>query len=87
MTTTTQEPTPQNVADLATQNADLGRPALIGVFGSQTAPAALIRDRKGTVQRVIIGDQVANQTVTAIAEDRVILARGGKTSTLTLPKS
>ena len=87
MTTTTQEPTPQNVPDLATQNADLGRLALIGVFGSQTAPAALIRDRKGTVQRVIIGDQVANQTVTAIAEDRVILARGGKTSTLTLPKS
>ena len=87
MTTTTQEPTPQNVANLATQNADLGRLALIGVFGSQTGPAALIRDRKGTVQRVIIGDQVANQTVTAIAEDRVILARGGKTSTLTLPKS
>lgn len=80
-----QIPTPQNVADLATQSARLPALALIGIVGSATAPAALIRDRDGTISRVSPGDSFGKHTVAAIGGDRVILARDNRTTTLTLP--
>ena len=82
-----QEPTPPHVAKHATRPARLDRLALIGIFGTDTARAALIRDRNGTVQRVTVGDKVANRTVTAIGEDRVILTRGNQSSMLSLPET
>ena len=81
------DPTPPHVAELATTTAHLDRLALIGVFGTQAARAALIRAQDGTVQRVTVGDSVANKTVSAIGEDRVILVRGTQTSTLRLPET
>lgn len=85
--TQTQESTPPKVAELATESARLDRLAVIGIFGTADAFAALIRGSNGAVQRVTVGDTVARQTVAAIAEDRVILARGNKTQTLKLPRS
>lgn len=82
-----QEPTPSQVADLANQKVKLPRLALIGIFGSQTAPAALIRDATGVIQRVTPGDTVAGRQVEAIGEDRVILSRGTRIDTLTLPST
>jgi Tfp pilus assembly protein PilP len=81
------EPTSPKVAKLATETARLDSLAVIGIFGSAAAPAALIRGADGTTQRVSVGDTVARQTVAAIGEDRVILSKGNKTTTLTLPKS
>ena len=81
-----QEPTPDDIAEKATQSARLPALALIGIFGSSDAPSALIRDRNGDIQRVSVGDTIANRTVAAIDADRVILARGSQTKTLTFPK-
>ena len=80
-----QEPTPANIAKQATETARLPALALIGVFGRAEAPAALIRDRRGKVHRVRVGDKIANQSVAAIDDTRVILSRGGQTKTLSLP--
>ena len=82
-----QEPTPPHVADLATTSARLDRLALIGVFGTEADRAALIRASDGTVSRVTVGDTVANRTVSAIGEDRVILTNGNQSSTLSLPET
>ncbi len=85
-TTDIQEPTPETVADLATETVSLSKLALIGIFGSEAAPAALIRDARGTIHRVTPGDAVENQTVAAIGTDRVILSKGSRTRTLTFPQ-
>ncbi|KIN61369.1 Pilus assembly protein PilZ [Sulfitobacter noctilucae] len=82
-----QEPTPENVADLATETISLPKRALIGIFGSETAPAALIRDTRGDIHRVTPGDTVEKRTVAAIGTDRVILSKGSRTETLLLPQS
>ena len=82
---TTTEPTPQSVATRATQSVQLPALALIGIFGSAEAPAALIRDRDGSFARVGTGDSLGRHTVAAIGTDKVILARGNRTTVLTLP--
>lgn len=81
-----QAPTPEHVAQKATQSARLPALALIGIFGSTEAPAALIRKRNGTIQRVTVGDSVVGKTVAAIDTDRVILASGGQTQAITFPE-
>ncbi|MCX7559464.1 pilus assembly protein PilZ [Sulfitobacter sp. F26204] len=81
----TQEPTSQHVADLATQRVKLPALALIGVFGNETNPAALIRGHNGEIQRINVGDTVAGSLVAAIDIDRVILAKGAQTKILGLP--
>ncbi len=78
-------PTPQHVADLATETARLPALALLGVFGSDESPSALLRQPDGTTLRVTTGDAVDRKTVVAIAPDRVILQQGSRTRTLTLP--
>ena len=82
-----QEPTPDHVAKLANVSVQLDKFALIGVFGAETSRAALIRDQKGKISRVTVGDRIANRTVSAIGEDKVILSSGGQTRALALPKS
>ncbi len=80
-----QEPTPQHVADLATQHVRLPSLALIGVFGNDAHPAALIRGHNGEIKRIKVGDTVAGSAVAAIDIDRVILAKGTHTKILSLP--
>ncbi|MDF1728145.1 MAG: pilus assembly protein PilZ [Sulfitobacter sp.] len=82
-----QEPTPKKVADLANQEADLDRTALIGIFGSEKAPHALVREGSGEILRVGLGDKVGSRKVAAIGVDHLVLARGSFTKVLRLPKS
>lgn len=82
-----QEPTPPQVAEIANEEAKLDRTALIGVFGSQSAPGALIRTGSGEIEKVALGDKVDGRTVEAIGEDHLVLARGSSTKVLRLPKS
>ncbi len=44
-------PTPKKVSDLATEKADLSSTALIGIFGSDSTPGALIREGGGQPPR------------------------------------
>lgn len=81
-----QQPTPAKVAELATTEARLGRTALIGIFGSASAPGALVRTPNGRIARVGIGDKVAGGTVAAIGEDELVLRMGSRTKALKLPR-
>jgi hypothetical protein len=78
--------TPPQVAELATEQARLKGTAVIGIFGSDAAPGALIREANGRVTRVEVGDRTPAGTVTAIGKDRVHLKSGGKARVLKLPK-
>ncbi|MFK7835057.1 MAG: pilus assembly protein PilP [Sulfitobacter sp.] len=82
-----QEPTPDTVAQTATETARLPKLALLGIFGSEAAPAALIRTGRGEVMRVQVGDHVARQRVAEIDSSRVILAQAGRTRMLSMPES
>ena len=86
MATTKQEATPEGVAQLATERVHLDRVALLGVFGSAEAPAALVRQANGDTTRVHVGDTVAGGTVPAIGEDRVVVSRSVGQKILRLPK-
>lgn len=79
--------TPDHVAALANQKAKLPRLALLGVFGTEATPGALIRTPDGKVHRVAPGDRIANRTVAAIGADKVMLSNGGATKALRMPKS
>lgn len=86
MGTTQAEVTQKGVAQLATQTVHLDRIALLGIFGTQSAPAALVREADGDTQRVSVGDRVAGGTVTAIGDDRLVLSRATGQKVLRLPK-
>lgn len=79
-------PTPAIVESHATQEANLGRIALLGTFGSANAPSALIRLPRGNTQTVSIGDDVAGGTVEAIETDRLVLTRMGTAQILRMPQ-
>lgn len=83
----TQESTPPQVAREATQTTmDLGNALiLVGTFGSGENLQALLRLRNGDITTVSRGDRVAGQTVIAIQEGRVALARNGTTEWLEMP--
>ncbi|MBD3663525.1 type II secretion system protein N [Sulfitobacter aestuariivivens] len=78
--------TPPEVVKAATQQVRLSRITLIGVFGSTEAPGALIRGPDGKIDRVTVGDVASGGRVAAIGEDRVVIAKGGKTTVLKLPE-
>lgn len=86
MTLQNQEPTPEGVAQLATDTVHLDRVALLGIFGTQSAPAALVREADGDTVRVNVGDRAAGGTVTAIGEDRLVVSRATGQKVLRLPK-
>lgn len=81
------EKTPQNVAQTATQPDALptGGTVLLGIFGSTSAPEALVRTGGGRVKRVKSGSRVASSVVVVIDENGLLLQRGGKTQRLEIP--
>ncbi|WP_298857245.1 type II secretion system protein N [uncultured Sulfitobacter sp.] len=79
-------PTPAIVETHATQEAKLGRIALLGTFGSANAPRAIVRLPRGNTQTVTIGDALAGGTVAAISADRLILSRMGNEQILRMPR-
>lgn len=82
-----QQATPQKIASIATEQATIDRTALIGVFGNEKAPNALMREANGKIARVSTGDRVAGGTVQAIGTDRLVLNRNGRAKVYRLPKS
>jgi hypothetical protein len=82
-----QETTPPKVAATATQTThDLGGALiLLGTFGTQTDPQALLKLRNGSTETMSRGDKVNGQTVVAIEEGRVALARNGTAHWLDMP--
>ena len=85
-TETPQEPTPNKIAEIATVQVNLPRLALLGIFGSIDAPAALIRETSGKTTRVVPGDAIDRYRVAAIGDDRLILTRGARSRVLILPQ-
>jgi hypothetical protein len=79
-------PTPQTVEKLATQEVKLDRTALIGIFGTASAPKALIRLPRGQTRTVTVGDRIAGATVGAIGEDRLVLVRGSRQEVMQMPR-
>ncbi|MBR9893561.1 amidophosphoribosyltransferase [Salipiger bermudensis] len=75
-----QQQTPRQVAERATESVDMPRtgPMLLGVFGNETAPEALVRLPNGRLDTVALGDRVNGRQVVAIDTGRIALARGGK---------
>jgi hypothetical protein len=78
--------TSAKVAKLATEQASVKGLALIGIFGSDSAPGALIRERNGTISRVGVGDRAGGAVVSAISDKAIVLTRGGRNSVLKLPE-
>jgi hypothetical protein len=83
---TPQEPTPSKIAEIATQQVNLPPLALLGIFGSIDAPAALVRETSGKTTRVVPGDAIDRYRVAAIGDDRLILTRGARSRVLILPQ-
>ena len=83
-----QETTPPQVAQEATtQTDDLGGAVtLLGTFGAENDPHALLKLRGGKTTTVSRGDRVNGETVVAIEEGRMILVHGTRTETLEMPK-
>ena len=78
--------TPAQVAHSATTAARLpsGGVMLIGVFGPQSAPRALLRLPNGRTETVKVGDRVGSHQVVAIDTARIALARNGRGTWLTV---
>lgn len=83
----TQDATPTNVAQQATRMTNDLRGALIllGTFGSNDHPKALLKLRGGKIATVSRGDVVKGETIVAIEESRVALARNGTAHWLAMP--
>lgn len=79
--------TPPKVAEFATEQVKIPRIALIGIFGPEAAPRALIRRPNGKIDRVAVGDKAAGGIVAAIGADRVVIAQRDSTKVLELPQS
>lgn len=65
---------------------NLGRTNLIGVFGTQNARYALVRESGGRLVRVKVGDRVDGGRVTAIGQTELSYQRGGQTVQLRMPR-
>jgi hypothetical protein len=82
-----QDTSPPLVAQPATRtNRDLGGAVtLLGIFGSQSDPHALLKLRGGKTTTLSRGDVVNGETVVAIEEGRIALSRNGTARWLEMP--
>lgn len=89
MPQTDTTPTPAGVAQVATQRTrtNLGQIVLLGIFGTQAAPQALLRLPNGRVARVSPGDRVGHDTVYAIDAARIALGQNGRARWVGMPDS
>ncbi|MCR8826502.1 hypothetical protein [Pseudosulfitobacter koreensis] len=81
------EASPQT-RQLATQKnaVRLNRPVLLGIFGADSAPRAMIRYPDGRIDTVGTGDTSRLGRVVAIDDDALHIARNGGTDVLRLPQ-
>ena len=73
-TTVAVEQTPVTRNATTTAQFDPTQPMLLGIFGKEDNPHALIRLPSGQVRDVAKGDRIGAQRIAAIAPDAVILA-------------
>jgi type IV pilus biogenesis protein PilP len=81
-------PTSANVAKQATQARalNLGRLALIGVYGTANNRQALVREPGGRMVRVKVGDRLDGGRVTAITASELRYQKGSSVNALVMPK-
>ncbi|MHA6343973.1 amidophosphoribosyltransferase [Roseivivax sp. CAU 1761] len=82
-----QQDTPDLVAEHATREAELEHHGvtLLGTFGADAEPEAILRLADGGIARVVRGDRVGAEVVQAIDHDAVVLARAGRARHLHIP--
>ncbi len=82
-------PTGTSVAKQATvRNAiNLNRISLIGVYGTPQNRRALVRMANGDYKKVKVGDRIDGGRVRAIGDSDLSYAKGGRSVTLTMPRS
>ncbi len=82
-----QESTPPNVADSATTTADIPARGLIllGTFGDEADPQALVRLPDGKTARVATGEMVTGRKIIAIEAGRLAVDRNGSASWIDIP--
>ncbi|MGM0586552.1 MAG: amidophosphoribosyltransferase [Pseudomonadota bacterium] len=83
-----RDPAPAPAEERATGadgRLDLSRMILLGVFGSDAAPRALVRLPSGEVRRVAAGQTVGGWRVEAVGPDFVSLRSSGAARRLRLP--
>ncbi|MDS9946693.1 MAG: hypothetical protein RI861_03950, partial [Planktomarina sp.] len=80
-------PTRSSVAQAATVEdvLKLRKINLIGIFGSKTAPSALVRLTNGRVLKVGLGELLDGGRVTAIGRSSLTYNKSGKSITLNMP--
>jgi hypothetical protein len=80
-------PTRPSVAQAATVEdvLKLRKINLIGIFGSKTAPSALVRLTNGRVLKVSLGELLDGGRVTAIGRSSLTYNKSGKSITLNMP--
>lgn len=81
-------PTKASVSEQATisRAMDLARINLLGTFGSNSSPRALVRMPNGRVVSISIGDNLDGGRVASIGGGRLSYVKRGKTVTLNMPK-
>jgi hypothetical protein len=81
------DPTPENVARLATtaQALEIHKLSLIGLVGPRDDMAALVRSGMGRIRKVVPGARLAGGTVIAIDATGVIVQKNGATTRMDLP--
>ena len=82
-----QNTTNATTAKAATERSDgpLSGLILLGTFGSEDDPSAMLRLPGGQVETVSRGDRVNGSAVKGIEPGVVLLSRGGTLRRLTLP--
>ncbi len=80
------EPTPANIASLATQKRALKRQQinLIGIFGSADKRRAILRLQYRRLQTVKVGDVLAGGRIADITEDKVLYEKNGRQYALSI---
>lgn len=64
----------------------LGRLVLLGTFLTASGGRALIRTASGKIETVTKGATIGNAKVIAIDAGELVIARGNRATTLTMPK-
>ncbi|RYH11249.1 hypothetical protein [Tropicimonas sp. IMCC6043] len=77
----------ETVAKAATQEREipLDRMALIGTFGTEEMPHALVRQSSGRIVRVTPGERLAGRQVLSIGVGEVLLGKGNGVTRLAMP--
>lgn len=82
-----QEQTPAKAAYAATEKSAgaLSGLILLGTFGADAAPRALVRTSGGDVVALKIGDRIGQSPIIAIETGRLAYNKGGRTEWLQQP--